>query len=346
MKKWLAIILSIVMILSVTACGNDGEGSEAAGDEVYTIKWAHAAAPDFPTTLAIDEIAKEIEEASDGRLIIENYHSSQLGDEAEVFEGVQMGTIEMCNVSTGSLSGYYAPILALCTPFAMTKDEGRTLLDGSVGEWLAEDIEVQAGVKCLGLAENGIRNFTSSGKQIVLPSDLEGMRIRTQDNFVTIDMVEVCGGNATPIAFGELYTALSQNAVDGQENPVAQIYSQKFYEVQDYLTIDEHMYDAAAALINPDFYNSLPEDLQNILTEYIGGQYVQREREIADEQYDEQIAEIEASGTTVYVLTDEERQEWVEATAGCINEVRKQCGDTIVDLILEGVEAIREGTYE
>ena len=352
MKKLLALLLIVAMVFTFAACGGGSseepaeESTDEAQDEtVYKIKWAHAAAPTFYEAIAIDEIKDEIEEASGGRLVIEHYPSGQLGDEAECFEGCQMGTIEMTTISTGSLSGYYAPILAICTPFAMTKEEGRQLLDGSVGDWLKEEIENATGVKCLGWAENGVRNFTSAKKQIIHPSDLKGMRIRTQSNFVTIDMVEACGGNATPIAFNELYTALQQGAVDGQENPIAHIYSQKFYEVQDYVTIDEHMYDALAVFINPAFYDSLPEDLQQILDEYAGVKYVQREREIADEQYEEQVKEIEESGTTVYVLTNEERQEWIDATASVVDEVRKECGDEIVDKIFDGVKAIQDGTY-
>lgn len=350
-KKLLSLGLILALIFTsmvLTGCGGSDGGSDGASNDntVYTIKWAHGASTEFFEAKAIEEIADEIEEASNGRLVIQHYPSGQLGDEAEIFEGCQMGTIEMCTISTGALSGYWAPVLALCTPFIMTKEEGRELLDGSVGDYLAEEIEAATGVKCLGWAENGVRNFTSAKKQIVHPEDLKGMRIRTQSNFVTIGMVEACGANASPIAFGELYTALSQGAVDGQENPIAHIYSQKFYEVQDYVTIDEHMYDALGVFINPDFYASLPEDLQAILDEYAGTKYVEREREIADEDEAQQLEEIKASGTVVYTLTDEERQEWIDATAGIIDEVRKQCGDEIVDKINDGLASIREGNYK
>ena len=154
-------------------------------------------------------------------------------------------------------------------------------------------------------------------------------------------MVESLGGTPQPIAFAELYTALSQGAVDGQENPPSLIYTQGLYEVQPYLTLDYHVYDFLGVFVNPDAIEKMPKDLQEIFQKNID-EFVQNERE-KSKAYDERdIEEMKKAGVSVYTLTDDEYQQMVDATASVKDVVRGIAGDEVMDKVLAQVEELRK----
>jgi C4-dicarboxylate-binding protein DctP len=359
----LPAMLLLAVLLFVTGCGGGQSGSadegaaetesaatgEAEGDaevpsgEVVTLKWAHVSPPENDKQAdAILEMIEIIKEESGGRLIIEHYPSSMLGNEGEIFEGIQMGTIEMGSLSAGSLGGFYPGVLATTIPFLFqTREEAWEFFDSETAVWLADKVFEETGVKCIGWAENGLRCFTSTKKQIKSPADVAGMKIRTQQNPVTMAMVTALGGSPQPIDFAELYTALSQGAVDGQENPPSLIYTQGLYEVQPYLTLDYHVYDFLGVFINPSVLDNLPDDLREILTKNVND-FVKNERE-KSRAYDERdIKAMADAGVSVYTLTDEEYKQMVDATAGVVDVVREKAGDEVVDRILAQVEALRQ----
>jgi C4-dicarboxylate-binding protein DctP len=354
--------LLLALLLFASACGGDrnasDEGDDAAGTdavaaeaegaapdagEIVTLKWAHVSPPENDKQAdAILEMIDIIAEESGGRLVIEHYPSSMLGNEGEIFEGIQMGTIEMGSLSAGSLGGFYPGVLATTIPFLFqTREEAWEFFDSETADWLADRLFETTGVKCIGWAENGLRCFTSTKKQIKSPADIKGMKIRTQQNPVTMAMVTALGGSPQPIDFAELYTALSQGAVDGQENPPSLIYTQGLYEVQPYLTLDYHVYDFLGVFINPNVLDGLPEDLREILTKNVND-FVKNERE-KSRAYDERdIKAMADAGVSVYTLTDDEYRQMVEATAGVADEVRERAGAEVVDKVLAQVQALRQ----
>jgi C4-dicarboxylate-binding protein DctP len=352
----LLLALALTASLGLSGCGGGGGGADtggaageaagagetAADGTVYTLKWAHVSpAENDKQADAIIELISELDEESGGRLIIEHYPSSILGNEGEIFEGIQLGTIEMGTLSAGSLGGFYPGVLATTIPFLFqTREEAWDFFDSETADWLAGQVYDSTGVKCIGWAENGLRCFTATKKQIKSPDDIKGMKIRTQQNPVTMAMVEALGGSPQPIDFAELYTALSQGAVDGQENPPSLIYTQGLYEVQPYLTLDYHVYDFLGVFINPDVLDGLPADLQEILLNSMEG-FVQNERE-KSRAYDERdIKAMEDAGVSVYTLTDDEYKQMVEATASVVDIVRDRAGDEVVDRILAQIEEMR-----
>jgi C4-dicarboxylate-binding protein DctP len=348
MKKFTAILLILALAMGtlLTGCGGSSSGdgdNGAAEDKVYTLKWAHVSpASGDKQADEIIETIKKIEEQSEGRLVIEHYPASTLGNESEIFEGIQLGTIDMGTLSAGSLGGFCPQVLATSTPFLFqSREEAWAFFNSDTADWLAEQVLDTTGVQVIGWAENGLRCFTATKKQIKSPADIKGMKIRTQDNPVTMAMVSSLGGSPQPIAFAELYTALQQGAVDGQENPPSLIYTQGLDEVQPYLTLDYHVYDFLGVFINPDILAGLPEDLQKILTDNVD-EFVQLERE-RSKAYDERdIEAMKEKGVSVYELTTEEYQQMVDATAPVIDVVRKQAGDEAVDKVLAAVEELRK----
>lgn len=347
-KKLSAILLITLLTLTtiLTGCGGGDKAKEeaaASDDTVYTMKWAHVSpAENDKQADAINEIIAKIEKESNGRIKIEHYPSAILGNEEEIFEGLQLGTIEIGTLSSGSLGGFYPGVLATSTPFLFqSREEAWDFFDSETADWLADQVFENTGVKCIGWAENGLRCFTTTKKQVKSPADLKGLNIRTQQNPVTMAMVESLGGVPQPIAFAELYTALSQGAVDGQENPPSLIYTQGLYEVQPFLTLDYHVYDFLGVFINPAALDKMPADLQEIFQKNID-EFVTIERE-KSKSYDERdIQTMKDAGVSVYELTDEEYQQMVDATVPVRDVVRELTGDEVMDKVLAQVEELRK----
>lgn len=340
-RKLIAFTLMIAMLVIpvMTGCGS------SSGDEkeVYTLKWAHVS-PDSNDKQAdeINETIRKIEKESGGRLDIQHYPNSQLGSETELFESVQMGTVEIATLSCGSLGSFCPETMATTIPFLFqTREEAWEFFDSEAADWLADAVYDRTGVRVLGWAENGLRCFTATDRQIKTPEDLEGLTIRTQDNPITMAMVSACGATPSPIAFAELYTALSQGTVDGQENPPSLIYTQGLYEVQPYLTLDYHIYDFLGVFASDAAIKSLPQDLRKILEDNVK-EFVQLERE-RSKAYDERdIQSMKDAGIKVHELTDTEYQAFVDATKSVEAVAREYAGDEAVDVVLEQLKKMRE----
>lgn len=354
MKRLFATLLALTMVLCLvlTGCGNTAASSSAgsaaaasAGNDgkVYTLKWAHVspASGDKQADAILEQIDK-IKEESDGRLIIEHYPASELGNEAAIYEGVQMGTIEIGTLSCGSLTGFVPELAATTIPFLFKdREEAWKFFDSETADWLAQKVYDTSGVKVMGWAENGLRCFSTSKKQIKSPADLKGLKIRTQQNPTTMAMVTALGGSPQPIDFAELYTALQQGAVDGQENPPSLIYTNGLYEVTPYLTLDYHVYDFLGVFMNEKALNNLPADLQEILVSNIK-EFVTNERQKSKDYDARDIQTMQDKGVTVYTPTAEEHQQFVDATSSVVDVVKGVAGDDAIQKVLDQVQALRK----
>lgn len=345
MKKLLSIVLILVLSVTLLAgCGGgDTSTEEGAADsaEPIVLKWAHVSpAENDKQADAINVIIKQIEEESDGRLVIQHYPAGQLGTERELIEGVKLGTVDMATLSTGALSGIYPEILATSIPFLFpSREDAWAFFDSEAGQWLAQDMEEKTEIKVLGWAENGLRCFTTSEVQVKTPDDLKGLKIRTMENPAHMAMVESLGASPQPLPFAELYTALQQGAMDGQENPPSLIYTQGLYEVQPYLTLDYHVYDLLGVFMNPDAYNELPEDLQTLLSSKIK-EFVDLERSYSRDYDARDLQAMKDKGVMVTELTPEQHALFKKATEPVVDMIRKDAGDEAVDKTLAEVEKI------
>jgi tripartite ATP-independent transporter DctP family solute receptor len=240
-------------------------------DSPIVIRFAHGDPPDITKSPAhADSVLfkRYVEDRSGGRLKVEIYPANELGSEREQIEGVQLGSIQMCNISEGTVGIFFPEILATAIPYAFrTYTEAWAALDSPFMNTLMEEMRKKTGIRCLDVNQNGFRNFSNNVRPIKTPDDLKGLKIRTMEHRGHMKMVESLGGNPVPIAWGELYTALQQKVVSGQENPPSLVYAMKFYEVQKYYTLDGHIYSIDFTFINDKFYNSLPADLRQIVYE-------------------------------------------------------------------------------
>lgn len=204
---------------------------------------------------------------SGGRLEVQVFGAGSVGGEREITESVMAGNLQATSVS-GALGGFYPPAMISELPFLFpTAAVAWEVLDGPMGKKLSEGIIKKIGLRNLGFAEVGFRNFTNSKREIRTPEDMKGLKIRVQETPLYITMIKALGANPTPVPWPETYSALQSGVVDGEENPVSVIVVAKLYEVQKFVTLDAHTYGVDWFLVNEKFFQSLPPDLKSIVLE-------------------------------------------------------------------------------
>jgi tripartite ATP-independent transporter DctP family solute receptor len=273
-KKILATLLGLMILVPfVAGCSRGASNKEETSEtnvtvsEPLTIRIGHVLAPNHPYQTSLVEFARLVDEKSKGTIKVDVFHSSQLGNERDMVEGLQLGTMEMALVSTAPLASFTKDFLVFDLPFIFKDTQtARSVVDSEIGTELLKGLDKQE-IKGICYFENGFRNVTNSKLPIESPKDLNGMKIRTMENAVHMDSFTALGADPTPMAFGELFTALQQKTIDAQENPLAIIDTSKFYEVQEYLSITEHFYAPAPMLMGAKFYNGLTAEQQKIITE-------------------------------------------------------------------------------
>lgn len=283
MKKFLALLMALSMVLTMAACGGEkattsDTGSKPAtsttdtspaGTPEYTIIFATNSAADLenPQNVGTYKFKELVEERSNGRIEVECHINGALGGAREIVEGVQLGTITMGDVENGPMDSFVQSAALWNLPYLFTSlDEVHAIQASDIGKDIQAGFE-NVGIKHLAFNDGGFRYFTNSKHPISTVADFKGLKIRVMESPIYIGMVEALGASAVPMAFSELYTGLQQGTVDGQENPLDLIYAQSYFEVQDYLSLSEHLYYPRQHIMNLDFFNSLPEDLQTIVQE-------------------------------------------------------------------------------
>ena len=264
----------------------------------YRWKLGHVLAPTHPYNLAAVEFAKAVEKETKGRVKIEVHHSGALGSEGNMIEQLRFGAMEMSLMSTGTLRGVDPRLEIEELPYAWpTRQHAYAALDGELGNKL-KSILMPKGIYILAWLENGYRHMTNRVRPIYKPEDLKGLKIRMGEVQMRIDAFKLLGAMPTPMAFTEVFMALQQGTVDGQENPLAIIYSSKFYEVQKYLSLTGHIWGSANFEINKGIWDKLPKDIQAVLQEN-ASKYAQYERKLIEQSDLELIAELKKKGMQV-----------------------------------------------
>jgi len=207
--------------------------------------------------VAIDAFAREVEKRTGGRYQIQNFYAGALGAERESIEGLQLGTLDLTMTSTGPVPNFVPDVAILDIPF-LFRDYGqaRAVLDGPIGQDMLKKFDAK-GITALAWGENGFRHMTNSKHPVNVPDDLKGLKMRTMENPVHIQAYKAFGIIPTPMAFTEVFTALQQGTVDGQENPVSVITAAKLDQVQKYMTLTGHVYSPALILMSKAQYDKL-----------------------------------------------------------------------------------------
>ncbi|MDQ0219469.1 TRAP transporter substrate-binding protein [Peribacillus cavernae] len=288
-RKFLGVASSIAVASSLflSGCGGgSSEGSSGGETKARTIKVAHYFAEDHPQNVALKEkFKKVVEEESNGELKVEIFANSTLGAEKEFYDGVRNGTIEMG--IPGLIMQSDIPKMGVPEwPFLFRDFEHvKSVLNGPIGDELTEDLEPKHGVKPLAWSANGFRMF-SSNRSIENMKELDGLRLRLPNIPNYIKLGEALGTNVTPMPISEVFTALEQKVVDGQDNPIATLRQSGWYEVQSDVLESKHMFSPNLYIINKKFWGSLTKEQQKII-ETASKEAAEYEFELLEKSYEE-----------------------------------------------------------
>ena len=248
-------------------------------------------------------LCDEIEKGTQGRYKCQHFPSSALGGEREMIEAVQLGTLDIVNTSTGPVGNFVPEVKIVDIPFLFRDyDHARRVLDGPIGPDILAKFNSK-GLVALAWAENGFRHMTNSKRPIVKPADTAGLKMRTMENKVHMDGYRAFGIAPTPMAFPEVYGALQQGTVDGQENPIPVILAGKFAQVQKHLSLTGHVYSPALFITSPRVMGKLSDaDKKVFYAAAVKAAAAQRKRVNDDENTG--IAQLEKDGMSVVRKVD------------------------------------------
>lgn len=329
MKKTMLISILAIFTLILAACGGGGNGESGEGAS-QTLKLAHSGSETHQYHIAAEKFKELVEEKTDGEVTIEIHPNSTLGSEADAIEQVMGGTIEMTTVSADSSFANTVPEANVFgIPYLFEdRDHVYSVLDGEIGQELL-DLAGEHNMKGLGYWEVGFRHLTNNQREINTPEDAQGLKVRVQPAPVWEAHMRAIGASPTPVDFNELYSALDQGVVDGQENPLPTIDSMKFYEVQNYVSLTAHTYSPAVVIMNNDIWEGLSEEQQTAINEATAeaGEY---QRQFLADREDEILDLLADNDVTV---TEPDRDAFREATADVQDAVSSQVPSDLVERI-------------
>lgn len=352
MRKLFNGFLSVSLLaLSLVGCaGGEPQGGaeqpkqdEAAAPaepgKVRTIRAGIGLNDQHPQFLGLEKFKEIVEKETNGSIKVENYHSGQLGDDRTMMEALQLGTQEMTCPSTAPIANFVPEFSVFDIPFLFPNEQvaDKVLLEGEVGKNLLDKLPAQG---MIGLAywENGFRDLTNNVREVATAADFKDLKIRTMENQLHLAAFKDLGANPTPMAFSELFTAMQQGTVDGQENPVATIYLQKFNEVQKYLSLTHHVYSPFVLLLSKKFWDESTPEEQDILMKAAkeAGDY---ERQLVREANQKYIEDLKAAGMTVTEVTPEAMAEMKAITDKSVVQFEDKIGKETIDQVRAAVEA-------
>ncbi len=280
--------------------------------------------------VGIDVFAKEVEKRTGGRYKVQTFYSGSLGGERESIEAVQLGTQELTFTSTGPVPNFVPEARILDIPFLFRdKAHARAVLDGPIGQDMLVKFEPK-GFKALAWGENGVRHMTNSKRAVNSPDDLKGLKMRTMENPVHVAAYKGFGIVPTPMAFPEVFTALQQGTVDGQENPLSVIMAAKFDQVQKHLSLTGHVYSPAIFLMGKAVFDKLTAADKTAFLES-AKEAAKANRARVDEDDSKGVAELKSKGMSVVENVD--KAKFVATLAPVNAEFEKQFGKEMLDKI-------------
>lgn len=318
-----------VLCLLFAGCGQSGENE----DLVFEWPLGTSSPEDTVTQVFAEKFAEEVFMRSDGRMRIDIYPNSTIGNDNELLECCEDGDIPFVVQNTAPQVNYMPEMAVFDLPCAFSKiEEARNAVDNEKFYSTMEEIYNKSGYTLLGIADQGFRVMTTN-KKIETISDYTGQKIRTMENANHLAFWQALKANPTPMAFSEVYIGLQQRTIDAEENPVEVIVSGKLYEQQDYVVETNHLTHYIMLFMNQGLFDGLEEEQQEILTA-AGRAASDYAREQADERVEDRLGHIEESGTEIITLSEELYREMQEASSDIYKDIRRQVGNELVDLYI------------
>lgn len=335
MKKTVISILSLsACTIALSACGGGSGGENSGGsesEENVTMRLAHSGSDSHQYQIAAEHFKETVEEKTDGSVEIDIHGNATVGSEDEAIEQIQDGTLDMTTVAADSSFANTVPEMNLFgIPYIFEDTEHvYNTLDGDIGQELLDTVD-ESNMNGLGYWEVGMRNVTNNSVEIESPEDMDGLSIRVQPSQVWEAHMQALGASPTPVDFNELYSALDQGVVDGQENPLPTIDSMNFYEVQDYVSLTEHTYSPAIVLMSTNATENLSEDQLTAVEDAVE-ETTDYHRDYLAEQEEEILTKLEEEGVTI--TTDPDREAFREATQDVASVVENEVPSELVERV-------------
>jgi len=323
-KTSIRMLALAVLCAMLSSCSRD--------EDTIVLKLAHVLDTGHAVHQGMVYMSEQLEDYSDGTMRIDIYPSGQLGAERELVELVQIGSLAMTKVSASPLEAFVPAMQVFSLPYVFRdRDHYFKALDSAIGRELLASVEV-ARLKGMGYYDSGSRSFYMVDSPAESPSDIEGMKIRVMKSQTAVKMIAAMGGSATPISWGELYTALQQGVVDGAENNPPSFYLSGHYEVSKYYALNEHTSVPDMLLMSTHVWDSLSEQQQQWLQKAVDDSVVYQ-RELWRVSTEESLAAVREAGVTV---TYPDKAPFMEA----VQELKASYDGTEVGRLLKAIEAV------
>jgi tripartite ATP-independent transporter DctP family solute receptor len=353
MKRLLAILLVVMMTaVLLTGCLSSNPAAapvqpeekkeepkaEAPKEPAKIIKISNGVNEQHPAFLGGKEFERIVEEKTGGRYDVQVYANAQLGDDVKATQDVRMGNLEIVVTSASPITGLAPAFMVFDLPFIVPSEKAAdAIFDGPVGKKIASSLDGK-GLRLLAYYENGFRQLTNSKRAVKTPADLKGLKIRTMENPIHLAAFKALGANPTPMPFSEVFTAMQQHTIDGQENPIPTIYLQKFFEVQNHVSLTGHVYGPHIMLISDKLWNELSAEDKKIFEE-AAYESALLNRETNRKMAKDYVAELKKNGMEVTEFTPEQLKVFQDAVQPVYTEFEEKIGKDLINEFKAAVEA-------
>ena len=315
-QRRMALVFALVFLAAL--------GFSGIAHGKVALKLGHAVSDQHPYHMGAERFKEIVEKETGGEVEVSLFPNNQLGTgERDLLEGLQLGVVDVYVGSTGPMGGFEKKFMLFDFPF-LFKDKAQAyeVLDGEIGTYVMGLLD-KIGIKGLAWYENGFRHFTNSKRPVNTPDDVKGLKLRTMENKIHMALWRAMGADPTPMAWGEVFTALQQGTVDGQENPIPIIYVQKIYEVQKHLALTGHVFSPAMIAIAKAKFDALPEAHRAVILK-AARESALYQREQITRMEEEQVAKLKELGMEV---TAPNVAPFREATKPVYDQFRGELGD-------------------
>ena len=338
--KFLKHIRSVARLSLLPICvATLALGAQAQDVRERVIKFSHVQPKNSHMDAGAQKFADLVAQKSNKKITVRVYPGGSLGGDIQTLSALQGGTIEMTTMPPGLMIGLSKEYAVFDLPFLINSfQEADELLDGPVGKHLLD--KTPPGVIGLAYWDHGFRNLTNNRRPVARADDFQGLKIRVAQSPMIINTINGLGANATPMSFTELYSALEVKAVDGQENPTSVIETNKFYEVQKYLTLSRHQYNPLIVIASRKMWDQLTPDERKILTDSaIEARAYQRT--VSRDMDSKALTSLKAQGMQVTEFSDAERKNIIEKLKPVSEKLAKDIGEPLVKQVRAEIERIR-----
>lgn len=329
-KNFIVMALNILALVGLLGCFGSAEAAKPV-----TLRIGHPMAPGNNVTLGLEKFKELVEAKSNKQIRIQIFGSAQLGSDRVTTEAAQAGTLDMSSCSTPNMASFSKAYMALDLPYITSPLHQQKLYqaldEGELGQEL-EKISNDIGLTTVMFSQFGYRNFVSTKQPLKTVSDLTGLKVRTTDSPVEVEVAKALGMNPAPVAWGEVYTALQQGTVDAEGNTFSLLNDAKHTEVLKYAMDSNHNYSMHILLMNKKKFDSLSPEHQAIIRE-AAKEAVAWQRGISEELEKKAWDAFKEKGIEITILSDEERAKLVELTAPVCDEFAKQIPANLLELI-------------